>query len=153
MAFASILFPTDMSGSSVRGLACAAEMSRAHNAKLYVLHVVYDPDALDSNGRGDPNLATIRVELGNRVERDLASLCGWKADEISGVVLQVARGQPAREILRFAREKDVDMIVIGSYGSDGRERVKFGSVVDRVVRSAPCPVLTIVQEEASRKGC
>jgi nucleotide-binding universal stress UspA family protein len=54
-------------------------------------------------------------------------------------------GEPAEEIIRFAKEENVDMIVMGTHGRTGFSRLLMGSVTEQVVRGAPCPVLTIKQ--------
>lgn len=56
---------------------------------------------------------------------------------------EVARGQPADAIIQFAQERDVDLIVMGTHGRSGLQHVLLGSVAEKVVRHAPCPVLTV----------
>lgn len=144
MKVCSIFFPTDLSGESLHALPFAAEMARTHNAKLYILHVIYDLDPAGASTVNNAYLGKVYDELETLAKRELAAIGGCQGDEIDQVECHVTRGQPSQEILRFAREKEVDLIVIGSHGANGRDRVKFGSVAERVVRRAPCPVLTVV---------
>ena len=60
---------------------------------------------------------------------------------------EVLEGAPFAEIVRYAREKDVDLIVMGTHGHTGLAHVLVGSVTEKVVRKAPCPVLTVRHPE------
>jgi nucleotide-binding universal stress UspA family protein len=62
----------------------------------------------------------------------------------------IVKGIPYEEILNFAKEKKIDIIVIGTYGRSGLERVIFGSTAERVVRRAPCAVMTVRVPEHRR---
>lgn len=63
------------------------------------------------------------------------------------VVPEVAEGTPFEEIVRFARDKDIDLIVMGTHGHTGLAHLFLGSVAEKVVRRAPCPVLTVRHPE------
>jgi nucleotide-binding universal stress UspA family protein len=63
--------------------------------------------------------------------------------DLKDVEYTVIRGIPYEEILKFAEEKNIDLIVIGTHGRKGIDRVLFGSTAERVVRNASCPVLTV----------
>ena len=62
------------------------------------------------------------------------------------VVRATAQGTPFLEIIRYAKEKDIDMIVMGTHGRSGLVHMLMGSVAEKVVRKAPCPVLTVRPE-------
>jgi nucleotide-binding universal stress UspA family protein len=64
----------------------------------------------------------------------------------------VTPGSPADEIVRFARERATDVVVLGSHGRAGLARLLLGSVAERVVREAPCPVLVIRRRETARSA-
>jgi nucleotide-binding universal stress UspA family protein len=72
-----------------------------------------------------------------------------KADSVQGLHVrrEVREGTPFYEIIRFAREGDVDLIVMGTHGHTGLTHVLLGSVTEKVVRKAPCPVLTVRHPE------
>ncbi len=69
------------------------------------------------------------------------------ADAGFPVMTEVQMGRPFIEIIRYAREKKIDLIVLGTHGRSGLKHVLLGSVAERVVRKAPCPVLTIRHPE------
>ena len=73
----------------------------------------------------------------------------WQSTTVRGrpALYGVAEGLPFTEILRVAREKDIDLIVMGTHGHTGLAHVFLGSVADKVVRRAPCPVLTVRHPE------
>ena len=66
----------------------------------------------------------------------------------TGVTCQVGRGQPSRQIIDVARERGIDVIVMGTHGRTGLAHLVTGSVAERVVRLAPCPVLTLRKDTA-----
>jgi nucleotide-binding universal stress UspA family protein len=65
------------------------------------------------------------------------------ADVKFPLVTEVQMGRPFMEIIRYARDKEIDLIVLGTHGRSGLKHALLGSVAERVVRKAPCPVLTI----------
>ncbi len=144
MEIKRIFFPTDFSERSLHALPYAVEMAKTYSAKLYVLHVIYDMGA--SSGLPLPEGAgeAMYAELEEIARKELESLEQRQQMALDGVEYAVIRGLPYQEILKFAQEKDVDLIVIGTHGKTGNERVKFGSTTQRVVRRAPCPVLTVI---------
>ena len=57
--------------------------------------------------------------------------------------MAIRKGKPFLEIIRFAKENDIDLIIIGTHGRSGLEHIIFGSTAEKVVRKAPCPVLSV----------
>jgi len=92
---------------------------------------------------GQVGFPNIEEELRKRGSEELASLL---ASEIQGRVpaeASVRTGKPFYEINEYAREKNVDLIIIATHGHTGVEHILFGSTVEKVVRKAPCPVLVV----------
>ncbi len=143
-----ILVPTDFSKHSQNALTYAAEFADKFGAELYLLHVVQDlslffPDPVSGAPPITPPVdqltAAVQVSLDRLVrDNDLARL---KVHQV------VREGTPFYEIIRFAREADVDLIVMGTHGRSGLVHVLLGSVTEKVVRKAPCPVLTVRHPE------
>lgn len=118
-----ILFPTDFSETAEEALRVAAEYARRLGGRLHVLHVVVP---------GADWLAQPRVE---QLTRGI--------EPAVPVVTTVAYGLPASAIVRYAEEHAIDLIVVGTHGRTGISRALIGSVAERIVRTAPCPVLTV----------
>ena len=121
-----ILCPTDFSETSRRAIAHATTIARWYGASLSVMHVC------DSSG----------AMLG-RIREQIAASCAEAAG--SGVRLEVLvdSGRPAAAIIDRAASMSADLIVIGTHGASGFERLVLGSVAEKVLRKAGCPVLTV----------
>ena len=138
-----ILFPTDFSGGSANALPYAADMAKHYGAKLYLLHVIQD--IAEATGWYVPHVSL--DELYRDIEKNAAKeLDRYGVEELRGIKdieRIVVKGRPYDEILKFARENKADLIVIGTHGRKGLDRVIFGSTAGKVVRDAPCPVLSV----------
>src|SRR5262245_62147167 len=162
MAFTQILIPTDFSEPANRALHYALEEASLHNANVTLLHVLpahTSTDVYFITGRPDAQ-PEFEPALGGRLRtptptqptallhehseaaltqlRDLmpASFQGaWEVD--------VAAGSPAETIVHVAHERGADLIVMGTHGRTGLQHMFLGSVAEKVVRLAPCPVLTV----------
>ncbi len=140
-----ILFATDFSENSKWALTYALSFAQKYGAKLYVLHVIQQPsyplgmyaeisfDAMDKFNRNISE-ATAK-EMKNLCETELKGFENYESLIISGI--------PFLEIIRLAKEKEVDLIVVGTHGRTGLDHVLFGSTAEKVVRKAPCPVLSV----------
>ena len=141
----SILVAVDFSETSKNALAYGRNLARAFGARLRVLHVA---DVISTSaaqfypeGPGDPEAKAI--ELGTRQLRTHLI-----AEGLSDAHADVHVGpDPAIEIIEYAREHHVDLIVIGTHGRTGMSRLLMGSVAEHVVRTAPCPVLVVRPSE------
>ncbi|MDI6802187.1 MAG: universal stress protein [Thermodesulfovibrionales bacterium] len=143
MEIKNILLPTDFSESSLTAMKYASDMSRSYGAKLYLLHVIYDVAA--ASGLHVPHISVDEMykELETNAQRELEKFGTEEKKGLKDVQHTVIRGVPYEEILKFASEKGIDLIVIGTHGRKGLDRVLFGSTAERVVRNALCPVLTV----------
>jgi universal stress protein A len=141
--FRRILFPTDFSDYAEDAWSYATRFAKDFAAELHLLHVVspspplvytegmaYDPKDME-----DTRVADARTALDR--------LVGTGGD--LGLVVQsfVCTGVPFHEILQYARSRDIDLIVMATHGRTGLAHALLGSVTEKIVRSAPCPVLTI----------
>ena len=139
-----VLFPTDFSEHSEHALSYALSFAKEYGAKLYVLHVIEDVQYLANAYMFDvpvmPSFADIEQSRLKEMQEFIERVITDPAIEIEKAI---KRGRPFIEIIRTAREEDVDLIVIATHGRSGLEHVFFGSVAEKVVRKAPCPVLSI----------
>jgi universal stress protein A len=138
-----ILATTDFSEHSVVALRYAAEFSRAFGAEVLVCHVLERPDFLGQlppvgEGYFPPNLPEIQEKQARiHCEQQLAQT------GLSQARVVIRMGTPYLEIVNAAKEEDVDLIVIGTHGRSAIAQLLLGAVAEKVVRLAPCPVLTV----------
>lgn len=143
--FPKILLPSDFSDCSAEAARTARRLAEHFGSRIVVLHVLDEPAALDPMFRGEVPLEMLRERM-ERYSRD--AMDRFVAERFQGypaVETRVASGIPYREILREARDTAADLIVIGTHGRTGVEHVIFGSTAEKVVRMAPCPVLSVRQ--------
>jgi len=140
---ARILYPTDFSELSRTALKYAVSFAREYEAQLHCLHVVDESFQywLALGPDGQP-LAPNHVDLIKRAEKDMADFAKQYLAEVPNLVTQVLVGQPFVEIIRYARTQAIDLICMATHGRTGLTHILMGSVAERVVRKAPCPVLS-----------
>ena len=137
----NILCPVDRSPSSLQAFDYAIALARWQGARLHLLEVV---ESVASPG-GSVSLkpAEVLSEARAALERDLRQiLVSRRASDVK-VEIVMREGNVVREILAQARESRVDPVVIGSHGRGGVQRLVLGSIAEKVLRRATCPVLTI----------
>jgi nucleotide-binding universal stress UspA family protein len=141
-----ILYPTDFSEYSLTALPYVVGLTQQNDAELYCLHVVEMPQeeyllgeyTLPLNVPHVPEDKILRTAR-TRLERFVAE----NLSEIEKVTSRVLVGTPFVEIIRYARDQSIDLIVMGTHGRSALASMLLGSVAEKVVRKAPCPVLTI----------
>ena len=162
MAFTHILLPTDFSEPANRALHYALEEASLHNANVTILHVLpahTGTDVYFITGRPDAQpdfepalgrrLSTStppqpRVILQDHHEAALTQLRDLMPASFQGTwEVDVAAGPPAETIVHVAHERGADLIVMGTHGRTGLHHILLGSVAEKVVRLATCPVLTV----------
>ncbi|RYX83860.1 universal stress protein [bacterium] len=131
--FKQVLWPTDWSEPSERALDDAIAISARHGAQLLMLHVLEPPEM-------EP-LVWERRQRAEMQER-FRELCARKPEAKEAQQL-IGYGVAAEEIIRIAVEKGVDLIVMSTQGRTAWQRLKLGSVAQKVVRQVPCPILLI----------
>lgn len=143
-----ILVPTDFSKHSENALAYASAFAEKFNAELYLLHVVQDlalfvPEAVTAA----PPITPPVEQLTAAVREALTRVIDNHNLRRFNVHAEVREGSPFYEIVRFAKDLDIDLIIMGTHGRAGLVHVLLGSVAEKVVRKAPCPVLTVRHPE------
>ena len=139
-----ILVPTDFSNTSAAALRYAIVLARRFAARLYFLHVPDHRGALAETEYPIGLLETMENVAHDRLRQLLS-------DEETKELLPdcaIRIGHPAEEIVQYAREHAIDLIVMGTHGREGVMRAVLGSVAETVVRRAPCPVLTVHRPES-----
>lgn len=142
ITFSTLVCPTDLSGVSQPALAHAAQLARWYSAKVSVLHVLpamRDEPSLSETAALPPAHETTDVQRTAAAVRDHVTpvLEGLDFD------VTVLSGKPPARIVEHARAVGADLIVMGTHGRSGFDRLVHGSVTERVLAHAPCPVLTV----------
>jgi universal stress protein A len=139
-----ILVPTDFSTASDAALDFAKTIARTFGASLHLLHVFEDPVVtVGFTEAYAPLPPTTRVALVEDAGRQLASRLSDEERDRYDATAQVVSGSSAMAIVEYAQDHDIDLIVMGTHGRTGMAHLLIGSVAERVVRLAPCAVLTV----------
>lgn len=147
--FKKILAPTDFSAHAGEATHVAAELSRRYDAPLTLIHVFEPPPYALPEG-----LVFYTAEQLSRVFTELDRLLaearqGAEAAQPPNVDTRLLEGFAAGEITRFAAQGGFDLIVMGTHGRTGFKHFLLGSVAERVVQTARCPVLTVPLRDAA----
>ena len=144
-----ILFATDGSQGSATAEAYACVLAQSWGASLTVMSVLEFPPGMN------PDYPVNRLYLGELLKETTEKLVDLKARLVAlGISVQscIATGIPSEEVLAVARTKDTDLIVVGTRGKTGLEHVLLGSTAERIIRMAPCPVLTVPMDKQRTDG-
>jgi nucleotide-binding universal stress UspA family protein len=138
LSIRTILHPTDFSDSARDAFRLACALARDYGARLVLLHVGRQPVIQPFGGVIPPEPEQYHEELAE-------SLCKIEADDPKVCVERrlIFGGDPAVEIVQVARQIPCDLIVLGTHGRTGLGHLLMGSVAERVVRAAPCPVVAV----------
>jgi nucleotide-binding universal stress UspA family protein len=145
MDIRSILLPTDFSECGNYALSYASSLARTFGASIICVHVI-EPmvPTVGYSGMTEPlPIADISDQLEDSAERELPKIA--ECDECAGLDVEelIVHGEAAAEIVRVAKDRKVDLIIISSHGRTGLGRILFGSTAEAVVRHASCPVLVV----------
>ena len=137
-----ILVPTDFSESAASALRYGISFAKEYGAQLTLLHVVETLSVGYASDLFPVPMTEVFEEMAGYARAELTKLAVLASERGVEVRELVAQGKAAAEIIRIAREENVDMIVLGTHGKGVLDHALFGSTTERVVRRAPCPVLT-----------
>jgi len=147
-----ILWPTDFSEPAYEGLEIATELATQFSSEILLVHVVAPMPTMQ--GAAAPtgfHLPTVLEELQESAQNSLEDIRQAKIPAEIQARSFVVHGKPANEIVRLASQEKADIIVIPTHGESGWQRFVFGSVAEKVVRLADCPVLTIRAPEEEKE--
>lgn len=142
-----ILLPTDFSEHGKYAVPWAVDMAQKYGAELHVIHV-FDEGAFEAfyfNYAGETEEYFEKVRRGFQEEVD-NYLADFDTDGLS-IVPVLSNGNPFVEVVKYAKENGVDIIVMGTHGRTGMAHALLGSIAEKVVRKAHCPVLTVRSPE------
>jgi len=143
MDIKTILYPTDFSEGSSFALQYAVDLAKRYGAKLYLLNVIYDM----AKGAGwyvpHASMDELYKDILTGAQKELDRFGYEEVRGLKNVERVAVTGVPHDEIIKFVKKNKIDLIVMGSHGKKGMDRILFGSTAANVVRFAPCPVLTV----------
>ena len=144
LPFKKIVCPTDFSEPACKAIKAAGEMAEKFSAELILLHVVGPVPVLETpTGLAGFDVAAYQQELSDSAKASLQNRVEKHVSESVNVRSMVVHGEAAHEIVRVANEEGADLIVLSTHGESGWRHRIFGSVPDKVIRLAECPVLMI----------
>lgn len=150
LPFKKILCPTDFSEPSYEALKVANELALYFSSELFVLHVVQPiptvnvpPPSASTAVTPKFDISLYRQELIKLSERSLKEIADQRLSKELNFNLIVKEGEAADQIIDVVGKQCIDLIVIATQGRTGWRRFIFGSVAEKVIRLAPCPVFTI----------
>ena len=141
--FSKVLVPIDFSNYSKNALRYALNFAQHFNSTIYLIYVV-EPVIYPSDfSMGQVTFPVADVEMNERAKNELENLARNEIGTKIEVETIIKTGKPFVEINETASELDIDLIIIATHGHTGMEHLLFGSTAEKVVRKAPCPVLTL----------
>jgi len=139
----TIMVPIDFSETTDMLMEYAVTFVESFGARLYVVHIVEDLSKYSYISVPHISMDNVMEEVYKNADKELKRYCAEKLKEKTDYGLIISKGEAYKEILKFSEEKDADLILIGTHGMSGLERVLFGSTAERVIRGAKCPVMMV----------
>lgn len=138
-----ILFAVELSSLSPQIAQWANLMGKQFNVEVHVLHIVPEIDYWGVAYAVPPSRMDDRHKLIQEAEKKLEEFSEQNLDTSINLKTKVGIGSPAEEIIKYATEQEISLLIIGTHGKSGLDRAIFGSVADRVLRFSPVPVLCV----------
>jgi nucleotide-binding universal stress UspA family protein len=147
--FKRIMVASDLSKVSRGAFNTAIEFATSKGAELFIVHVIAPISPLVPEQFIQPGiLETIEADARRWAERQLPRLAAEARKSGVRVKVLLLSGDPADQIIRAARAHHADLIVVGTHGRRGFSKMVLGSVAEHVLRTAPCPVVTVRSQKA-----
>ena len=143
MEFKKILFTTDFSESSQFALPYAVDIATKYKAQLVLVHVIEPIVTPVDFAWGTYNYPDIEKQVNTYAEDSLKKIVEENIPPSLNTEVVILYGKPWREVVTYAKETGNDLIVIATHGLSGLSHAIYGSTAEKVIRKAPCPVLTI----------
>jgi nucleotide-binding universal stress UspA family protein len=141
--FKRILFPVDLSETSVKIVPFTKSLAKRYDARVHLLFVARVFDYFTSMYVPHPSVSQFEKEVIDGAEKRLYEFANESFKDFPGTKIQVVAGDPSEEILNYIAAHGIDLVVMGTHGRKGLDKVIFGSVAERVVKSSPVPVMVV----------
>lgn len=138
-----IMFPIDFAENYDTLLPWVSTFVNKFGATLYVVFVTSDLSSYSTFYVPHGNIESFQKEALQAAEKKMAAVLKDHFKDFAKVESRVLMGSPAAKVLELAKQENIDLIIMGAHGRKGLERALFGSVADKVVTGALCPVMTI----------
>jgi len=143
MQIKTILFPTDFSNGARAAMDHAISLAKDYQAKLILLYVIQDISIAEWYIPSSISAGELIEDMQKSAWQEMDKWIAEVSKQVKDVEKMVVRGVPFVEIIQTAKERNADLIVIGTHGRTGIDHMLFGSTAEKVVRKAACPVLTV----------
>jgi len=141
--FKIILFPVDLSAASAKIAPYVQNLASRYNARIHMLFVARVFDYFTSMYVPHPSVSQFEKEVIEGAEKRLYEFADESFKDFPGTKTKVVAGDPSDEILNYIGEHAIDLVVMGTHGRKGIDKVIFGSVAERVVKASPVPVMVV----------
>ena len=141
--FKKVLFPVDLSEVSPKIVPWVLMMGRTFHAEIHLLFVVRKLDHFSSIYVPYPSIENFEEELVRGGETKMEEFSDLYFKSYHGYKSHVVLGDPSEEILKYVEAEKIDLIIMGTHGRKGLERIIFGSVAERVIKMSPVPVMSV----------
>jgi nucleotide-binding universal stress UspA family protein len=141
--FKNILFPVDMSESALAVVPFVQSIAGLYESDIHLLYVARSVEYLSVIQIEAPTLVSFNSELFDSAQKSLAEFKEAHFGNREYIKTAVILGYPSEEILGYVARKNIDLVIMGTHGRRGLEKVLFGSVAEQVVKTSPAPVLVI----------
>jgi len=143
MQIKTILFPTDFSNGARAAMDHAISLAKDYQAKLILLYVIQDISIAEWYIPSSISAGELIEDMQKSAWQEMDKWIAEVTKQVKDVEKMVVRGVPFVEIIQTAKERNADLIIIGTHGRTGIDHMLFGSTAEKVVRKAACPVLTV----------
>ena len=138
-----VLFPVDLSPASSKIAPYVISFSETFGAEMHVLFVARLLEHYSTMYVSGPSIATFESEIIRGAQRRIEEFADESLQDCTNCLTKVVTGDPSEQILLYIEKENIDLVIMGTHGRKGLDRVLFGSVAERVVKMATCPVLTV----------
>ena len=141
--FKKILFPVDLSESSPKLVPYVTTMAEKFGAEIHLLFVARVFEYFSGIYVPHPSISKFEDEIVEGAKKRLKEFTEEYFSDLPGTKAEVIAGDISEEILKYTESKGIDLLILGTHGRKGLEKVVFGSVAERVAKTSPVPVLLV----------
>lgn len=142
-SFEKILVPVDLSNTSPRIVPYVKTMAKKFKSEVHFLFVVRVFENIRAIYVPNISVQTLEKEILDRAQERLAEFADKYFKSFPNVQTAVVRGDISEEILNYIVKQKIDLLILGTHGRKGLEKIAFGSIADRVAKKSPVPVLLV----------
>ena len=141
--FKRILYPVDLSESSAKMVPYVQSMAKKFESKIYILFAARVFDYFTSMYVPHPSISRFEKEVIEGAEKRLYEFVDEHFSEFANTKTVVVAGDASEEIINYIEDQRIDLVIMGTHGRKGMDKIIFGSVAERVVKTSPVPVMVV----------